>query len=70
MCDPAGGLFYSRGLLISYTMIDWDGFFNNGGYSGHLDPEGYAEYPYDDSEEVDEFTYDLLYDECEDYVEE
>lgn len=51
-------------------MIDWDGFFNNGGYSGHLDPEGYAEYPDDDSEEVDEFTYDLLYDECEDYGEE
>ena len=70
MCDPAGGVFHSRGLLISYTMIDWDGFVNNGGYSGHLDPEGYAEYPDDDSEEVDEFTYDLLYDECEDYGEE
>lgn len=66
MCDPAGGVFHSRGLLIPYTMIDWDGFFNNGGYSGHLDPEGYAEYPDDDSEEVDEFTYD----ECEDYGEE
>ena len=51
-------------------MIDWDGFFNNGGYSGHLDPEGYAEYPDDDSEEDgNEFTYDL-YDECEDYGEE
>ena len=70
MCDPAGGVFHSRGLLIPYTMIDWDGFFFFGVYSGHLEPEGYAEYPDDDSEEVDEFTYDLLYDECEDYGEE